>query len=385
MTNPGIENWKDIVPHDTERYIQNMKLFKNYMVALERVNGLEQIQIIKKLDKSVHYINFDDENYYVTLRSNSDYESNKLNYTYSALKTPQSVIEYDLQTGEKSTISQAQVLGYNPNDYISERIWATASDGRSIPISMVYKRGIKRDGSNPMVLYAYGSYGNTSTSRPAFNTNHLPLLNRGFIYAIAHVRGGGYLGREWYEEGRLLNKRNTFTDYITCAEHLISEKYTSSNTLIAKGLSAGGLLMGAIANMKPAIFKGVIANVPFVDVVTNQLDETIPLAAVEYQEWGNSNIKEEYEYMLTYSPYDNVTAQDYPHLLVTTGYHDSQVQYFEPAKWVAKLRSVKTDSNILLFTTNMSGGHSGGAGRYDNLHDLAFEYAFIFKILEKKP
>ena len=381
ITNPGINNWKDIVPPNPERFIQSMRLYKDYIVALERVNGLEQIRIVNKSDKSVHYIDFDDENYYVTLKSNPDYESNKLCYTYSSLKTPASIMEYDLQTNVQSIISQTQVPGYNPDDYASERVWATADDGKRIPISLVYKKGIIRDGSNPMLLYAYGSYGNVATSRPAFNTNHLPLLNRGFIYAIAHVRGGGYLGREWYEGGRLLNKRNTFTDFIACAEYLIAEKYTSSNVLIARGISAGGLLMGAIANMKPALFKGIIANVPFVDVVTTQLDETIPLAAVEYQEWGNAHIKEEYEYMLSYSPYDNVSAQDYPAMLVTTGYHDSQVQYFEPAKWVAKLRAFKTDRNLLLFTTNMSGGHSGGAGRYDSLQDLAFGYAFIFKIL----
>jgi len=271
------------------------------------------------------------------------------------------------------------VGGYNPDDYQSERLWATAADGTQIPMSMVYKKGLKKNGKNPTLLYAYGSYG--SSMSPRFSSVRVSLLDRGFVYALAHIRGGQEMGRYWYENGKLLKKINTFTDFNDCAEFLISSKYTSPEYLFAQGGSAGGLLMGAIYNMRPDLYKGVIANVPFVDVVTTMLDETIPLTTGEYDEWGNPNIKEYYDYMLSYSPYDNVVAKDYPSMLVTTGLHDSQVQYFEPAKWVAKLRELKTDDNILLLDTDMEAGHGGASGRFARYKRTALEYAFLLFLL----
>ena len=291
-----------------------------------------------------------------------------------------SVIDYNMRTSEKQVMKEQQVLGgtFDKENYTSERLWATATDGTQIPISIVYRKGIKRDGSSPLLLYGYGSYG--ITIEPSFSTTRLSLLDRGFIFAIAHIRGGEYLGRPWYEAGKLLHKKNTFTDFIDCAKYLIGNQYTSAAHLYAMGGSAGGLLMGAVINQAPELFHGVVANVPFVDVVTTMLDEEIPLTTGEYDEWGNPHQKEYYHYMLSYSPYDNVCAQEYPNLLVLTGYHDSQVQYWEPAKWVAKLRELKTDNNSLLFYTDMSSGHSGASGRYESLKEIAREYAFLFDL-----
>ena len=296
------------------------------------------------------------------------------------MTTPYSVIDYNMRTGDKEVKKQQQVLGgkFSEENYESRRLWATAADGTQIPISLVYRKGIKCDGSNPLLLYGYGSYG--ITIEPSFSTTRLSLLDRGFIFAIAHIRGGEYLGRPWYEAGKLLHKKNTFTDFIDCAKYLIASQYTSAAHLYAMGGSAGGLLMGAVINQAPELFHGVVANVPFVDVVTTMLDDSIPLTTGEYDEWGNPNDKQYYDYMKSYSPYDNVCAQTYPNLLVLTGYHDSQVQYWEPAKWVAKLRELKTDDNLLLFYTDMSSGHSGASGRYESLKEIAREYAFLLDL-----
>ena len=296
------------------------------------------------------------------------------------MATPASVIEFNMQTKEKKILKEQEVLGgkFDKNNYIEERIWANATDGTKVPISIVYRKGIQKNGKNPLLLYAYGSYGYTIT--PYFSTTRLTLLDRGFIYAIAHIRGGEYLGRKWYEDGKLLNKKNTFTDFIDCSKYLIKEKYTSNEHLFAEGGSAGGLLMGAVVNMNPELYKGVIASVPFVDVVTTMLDESIPLTTGEYDEWGNPNDKQYYDYMLSYSPYDQVKKQNYPNMYVSTGLHDSQVQYWEPAKWVAKLRELKTDNNQLFLDTNMDAGHGGASGRFESLKEVAKEYAFLFDL-----
>ncbi len=301
-------------------------------------------------------------------------------YSYSSLTTPNSVYDYNMKTGEKILMKQDEILGgFNPANYKSERLFATATDGSKIPISLVYRKDKKKSEGNPLLLYGYGSYG--ITTNPYFNSTVLSLVDRGFIYAIAHIRGGEEMGRYWYEDGKLFKKKNTFTDFINCGEYLTKEGYTSSNKLFAEGRSAGGLLMGAVTNMAPDLFKGIIAVVPFVDVVTTMLDESIPLTTGEYDEWGNPNQKDYYDYMLSYSPYDNVETKNYPNLLVMTGLHDSQVQYWEPAKWVAKLRELKTDDNLLLLKTNMDAGHSGSSGRFRRYKEFALEYAFILKLV----
>jgi oligopeptidase B len=294
--------------------------------------------------------------------------------------TPSSVIDFNMKTKEKEVKKEQQVLGgkFDKKNYIEERVWATAQDGTKIPISMVYKKDLKKDGKNPLLLYAYGSYG--ATMDPYFSSTRLSLLDRGFVYAIAHIRGGEDMGRPWYENGKLLHKKNTFTDFVDCSKFVIAEKYTSPEHLYAEGGSAGGLLMGAVVNMAPELYKGVIAQVPFVDVITTMLDDTIPLTTGEYDEWGNPNEKEYYDYMKSYSPYDNVVAQKYPNMYVSTGLHDSQVQYWEPAKWVAKLRTVKTDNNVLFLDTNMDAGHGGASGRFEALKELAKEFSFLLDL-----
>jgi oligopeptidase B len=289
-------------------------------------------------------------------------------------------VEFDMETREKKLLKMQPIEDpdFSPDNYTSERVWATATDGKKIPISLIYKTDLKKPEGNPLLQYGYGSYG--ATIDPYFSISRLSLLERGFVFAIAHVRGGEYLGREWYEDGKMFSKRNTFTDFIACSKFLIDEKYTTADHLYASGGSAGGLLMGAIMNMAPELYAGIISAVPFVDVVTTMLDDTIPLTTGEYDEWGNPNLKESYEYMLSYSPYDQVKAQEYPNLLVTTGYHDSQVQYWEPAKWVAKLRELKTDSRQILFKTDMDSGHSGASGRYDALKEVAIDFAFLLDL-----
>ncbi|MFD1096049.1 S9 family peptidase [Salegentibacter chungangensis] len=374
------EHWVDVIPHREDYLLEDIDIFKKYLVVSERNNGLNKIRIIRWDNSGEHYIPFDNETYTAYTSINPAFDTDILRYTYNSLTTPTSVVDYNMETKEKTVLKEQEVLGgkFNKENYTSERIWATAEDGTKIPVSLVYRKGIKLDGTNPLLQYAYGSYG--STIDPYFSTVRLSLLDRGFIYAIAHIRGGEYLGRNWYEDGKLFSKCNTFTDYIDVSKYLIEQKYTSPDHLYAMGGSAGGLLMGAVVNMAPELYNGVIAAVPFVDVVTTMLDDSIPLTTGEYDEWGNPNNKEYYDYMMSYSPYDNVVAQDYPNMLVTTGLHDSQVQYWEPAKWVAKLRELKTDNNILLFHTNMEAGHGGASGRFEALREVAEEYAFLLDL-----
>ena len=375
----GKEHWKEVFPHREDVLFENFEIFNDYLVADERTNGLTQLKVINLADNSWHYIDFKEQAYSAWISVNPEVNTRILRFGYSSLTTPNSIYDYDMETREAKLMKQEEVVGsFSPEDYFSERIYGETSDGKKIPISLVYRKGIKKNGNNPLLLYGYGSYG--YTIEPSFNSELLSLLDRGFIYAIAHVRGGQIFGRKWYDDGKLLNKKNTFADFNACAEYLISEKYTSNNKLFAYGGSAGGLLIGAVINMKPELYRGVIASVPFVDVVTTMLDESIPLTTSEYDEWGNPNDKMYYEYMLSYSPYDNVMPGNYPAMLVTTGFYDSQVQYWEPLKWVAKLRDVKRDNNILLLYTNMDTGHTGASGRFRQHKETALKYAFLFKL-----
>ena len=333
--------------------------------------------------KTSHYIQFPEKVYTVTAGRNDVYNSNILRFHYESLTTSDSVYDYNMDTKESELKKQYEVLGnYNSENYQSERIYAKAEDGTMVPISLFYKKGLKKDGNNPLYLYGYGSY--EICIDPDFSSSRLSLVDRGFIYAIAHIRGGGELGRKWYEDGKLLNKKNTFSDFITCGEHLVKNKYTSSKKMVAYGGSAGGLLMGAVANMRPDLFHAQIADVPFLDSINTMMDETLPLTVIEYDEWGNPNDKKSFDYMKSYSPYENVEAKDYPHLLVLAGLNDPRVSYWEPAKWVSRLRDKKTDNNILLLKTNMGAGHSGPSGRYDYLKDIAFEYSFIIDLFGLK-
>lgn len=379
ISTPGKENWVDVIPHRPDVLLEDFDLFSSYLVTQERSQGLTQIQI-KPWEGEGHKLQFDDETYTAWISTNPEFETDWLRFGYNSLTTPSSVVDYHMLSREKTLLKQQEVVGgYDPGEFHSERIWAKAHDDTLVPISLVYKKALfAKNGKNPLLLYSYGSYGYSMDAY--FSSNRLSLLNRGFVFAIAHIRGGEDMGRHWYEEGKMLKKKNTFTDFISCAEHLIAQNYTSPPHLYAMGGSAGGLLMGAVINMKPELFKGVIANVPFVDVVTTMLDESIPLTTGEFQEWGNPKHQEYYEYMLSYSPYDNVEAKEYPNLLVTSGLHDSQVQYWEPTKWVAKLRDLKTDSNLLLLYTNMEAGHGGASGRFNALKELALEYAFLLML-----
>ncbi|MBN1182010.1 MAG: S9 family peptidase [Bacteroidales bacterium] len=374
------ENWVEVLPHRADVLLEDVVIFNQYMVVNERIKGLSNLRVISWADGSEHYLDFGEETYSAWTTNNREFDTDWLRYGYTSLTTPNSTFDYNMKTKEKKLLKQQEVVGgYEASDYQAKRLYTMSRDGIEIPISLVYKKGIALDGSNPLFLYAYGSYG--SSTDAYFSYSRLSLLDRGFIYAIAHVRGGEELGRQWYEDGKLLNKKNTFTDFIDCGEYLVSQKYTNPDKLFAYGGSAGGLLIGAVVNMRPDLFKGVIAAVPFVDVLTTMLDENIPLTTGEYDEWGNPNIKEYYDYIKSYSPYDNVEAKDYPNILVTTGLHDSQVQYWEPAKWVAKLRDMKTDNNILLLYTNMDAGHGGASGRFKVHKETAMEYAFFLKLL----
>jgi oligopeptidase B len=376
----SMENWSELIPHRKEVLLEGIEIFKDYLVVEERSNGLNKIQIRPWNAGESYYLPFESETYTAYTTTNVDFDTEILRFGYQSLTTPSSVMDFNMRTKEKKVLKEQEVLGgkFDKKNYVEERIWAKAEDGTKIPISMVYRKGMKKDGKNPLLLYAYGSYG--STMDPTFSSTRLSLLDRGFIYAIAHVRGGEDLGREWYENGKLLKKKNTFTDFIDCSKYVIAQKYTSAKHLYAEGGSAGGLLMGAIVNMAPELYNGVIAQVPFVDVVTTMLDDSIPLTTGEYDEWGNPNDKVYYDYMLSYSPYDQVKAQDYPNMYVSTGLHDSQVQYWEPAKWVAKLRAMKTDKNVLYLDTNMDAGHGGASGRFEALKELAKEFAFLLDL-----
>ncbi|MDH1881145.1 S9 family peptidase [Empedobacter sp. GD03797] len=373
------ENWIDVIPHREETLIEGFEIFKNYLVIEERTNGLLQMNI-KAWDNSTdYYLPFNEETYTANVGTNPDFDTDILRYGYTSLTTPSSVIDFNMNDKTFEIKKEQVVIGdFDKENYISERIWAKARDGEMIPISLVRRKDTPLSANTPLLLYAYGSYG--YTIEPYFSSVRLSLLDRGFIYAIAHIRGGQYLGREWYEDGKMLEKKNTFFDYIDAAKYLIQQNYTSSQHLYAMGGSAGGLLMGAVINYEPTLFNGVIAQVPFVDVVTTMLDDSIPLTTGEYDEWGNPNEKEYYDYMKSYSPYDNVKAKAYPNLYVSTGLHDSQVQYWEPAKWVAKLRDLKTDDNILLLDTNMDTGHGGASGRFESLKEDAKEDAFLFML-----
>ena len=374
------EHWEDVIPHRDDVLLEYFDVFRDYLVVVERRDGLLNIRIRPWSGEAEHYIDFGEPAYRAYLSANPEIDTRVLRYGYTSLTTPNSVYDYDMETREKVLLKREEVLGgFDPNDYVTERVYAPARDGVRVPVSIVYRKGVQKNGDNPLLLYAYGSYG--STIDASFSSARLSLIDRGFVYAIAHVRGGEDLGRQWYEDGKLLKKKNTFTDFIDVAEYLIEQGYTSPELLFARGGSAGGLLMGAIANMRPDLFKGVIALVPWVDVVTTMLDPSIPLTTSEYDEWGDPNEEEYYWYMLSYSPYDNVEAKDYPNLLVTTGLRDSQVQYFEPAKWVAKLRAMKTDDNLLILKTNMGAGHGGASGRYDRYREIAFRYAFMLDLL----
>ena len=374
------ENWTEVIPHREDVLLQGFEIFNNFLVVSERKDGLIHLRIIKWGDKIEHYLDFGEETYSAHISNNPEFDTDLLRYRYSSLTTPGSTFDYDMNTREKELLKQQEVLGdFDPNNYHAERLYATAKDGTRVPISLVYRKGLEKNGDNPLLLYGYGSYG--ASMNASFSSVRLSLLDRGFVYAIAHIRGGQEMGRYWYEEGKLLKKKNTFTDFITCAEHLVAEEITNTEKLFAMGGSAGGLLMGAVVNMRPDLFKGIITGVPWVDVITTMLDPSIPLTTSEYDEWGNPNDKEYYDYMLSYSPYDNVEAKDYPAMLVTTGLHDSQVQYFEPAKWVAKFRALKTDDNILLLHTNMEAGHGGVSGRFRRYKETALEYAFMLDLI----
>jgi oligopeptidase B len=379
LSRPGMENWVEVIPHRDDVLFEDFEIFNDFLVVEERQAGLTQIRVIRWTDKTEHSLDFGEPTYMASLGVNPEFDTDWLRYNYSSLTTPNSTYDHNMTTQEKKLMKQQEVLGgFQPENYRAERLSATASDGVKIPISLVYRKGLERNGDNPLLEYGYGSYG--ASMDPYFDSSVLSLLDRGFIYAIVHIRGGSEMGRAWYEDGKLLKKKNTFTDFIACAEHLIAERYTGPEKLFASGGSAGGLLMGAVVNMRPDLFKGVIAEVPYVDVITTMLDPSIPLTTGEYDEWGNPNLKEYYDYMLSYSPYDNVEAKNYPAMLVTTGLHDSQVQYWEPAKWVAKLRVLKTDQNPLLLYTNMDAGHGGASGRFRRYRETALQFAFLLDL-----
>ncbi len=371
------ENWVDVIAHREDVLLEDISIFKDFLVVEERTNGLNKIRIMYWDNSEDYYLPFEEETYSAGVYFNPEFDTNEIRYGYNSMTTPSSVIDFNVDTKAKEIKKEQQVLGgkFDKRNYISERLWAPAIDGTQIPISIVYHKNTKLSKDTPLLVYGYGSYGITIDA--GFSTTRLSLLDRGFAYAIAHVRGSEYLGRKWYENGKLLNKKNTFTDFIDCAKFLIEKKYTSKEHLFASGGSAGGLLMGAIINMNPDLFHGILASVPFVDIVTTMLDESLPLTTGEYDEWGNPNEKEYYDYMKSYSPYDNISKQGYPNMLITTGLNDSQVQYFEPAKWIAKLRELKTDKNILLMHTDMEAGHGGASGRFDSLKEVARDYSFI--------
>lgn len=381
VANPEMKFWEEVIPHRKNVLLEGFEIFRDYLVLEERTEGLLQIKIIENKTQKAHYLPFSDPAYAAYIGLNLEFDTEVLRYGYTSLTKPSSTFEYNMKEKTTQLLKQQEVLGgkFSTENYISERIWAPSRDGKNkIPVSLVYHKNTKKSAETPLLLYGYGSYGHTVDA--SFSNVRLSLLDRGFIYAIAHIRGGEYLGREWYEDGKMLHKKNTFYDFIDAAKYLVSNNYTSKKHLYAMGGSAGGLLMGAVMNFEPQLFNGIVAQVPFVDVVTTMLDEEIPLTTGEFDEWGNPKKKKYYDYMLSYSPYDNVEAKAYPNILITTGLHDSQVQYWEPAKWTAKLRELKTDSNILIFKTDMSSGHGGASGRFESLKEDALEFAFLFKL-----
>jgi oligopeptidase B len=373
------EHWREIIAHRDDVYLGDFELFRDYLVLEERVRGLTQIRIVPWSGEPGHYLEFDEPSYRANLNVNLQFDTSALRFEYTSMKTPLSIYDYDMSTRQKTLLKREEVLGgFDPDNYLTERLYAPAADGTLIPISLLYRKGIVKDGDNPLLLYGYGAYGFSIDA--SFSSPRLSLVDRGFIYAIAHIRGGQEMGRPWYDDGKLLRKKNTFNDFIACAEFVIGEKFTRPEKLFAMGRSAGGLLMGAISNMRPELFRGIVAEVPFVDAVTTMLDASIPLTTGEYDEWGDPNERGFYEYMLSYSPYDHVERKAYPAMLITAGLHDSQVQYWEPAKWVAKLRELKTDNNRLLLKTNMEAGHGGASGRFRRHRETAFSYVFLLDL-----
>ena len=379
------ERWKEIIPHRSNVLLEDIEIFKDHLVVNERENGLTRLRVIQWADNSEHYISFNDPTYAAWVSSNPEFDTTLLRYGYSSLTTPTAIYDYNLNNKDRTLKKQDEVLGgkFDSANYVSERIMAPSRDGKTqVPISIVYHKDYQKSGDEPLLLYGYGSYGNTID--PWFSSSRLSLLDRGFAFAIAHIRGGQEMGRSWYEDGKMLNKKNTFFDFIDSGQHLVNMGYTNTSHLYAQGGSAGGLLVGAVINMAPNLWNGAIAAVPFVDVVSTMLDETIPLTTFEFDEWGNPKDKEYYEYIKSYSPYDNVVAQDYPNLLITTGYWDSQVQYWEPAKWIAKLRDTKTDNNTLVMDCNMEVGHGGASGRFKRFKEVALSYAFLLDLENQK-
>jgi oligopeptidase B len=377
------ENWVDVIPHREDTLLEDFSIFKDYLVIEERTNGLNKIRI-KRWDKRAdYYLPFNEETYSAGVFGNPEFDTEIIRYAYNSFTTPNSVIDFNMNDQSKEVQKEQEVLGgeFHKENYKSERVWVTARDGKKVAISLVSHKDTALNENTPLLQYAYGSYGHTISD--SFSTTRLSLLDRGFVFAIAHIRGSEYLGREWYDDGKMFKKKNTFTDFIDCSKYLIDHKYTSAKHLYAMGGSAGGLLMGVIINMNPELYNGIIAAVPFVDVISTMLDDSIPLTTGEYDEWGNPNNKESYDYIKSYSPYDQVAAKEYPNMLVTTGFHDSQVQYWEPAKWVAKLRDLKTNTNLLLLDTNLDAGHGGASGRFEALKETAKEYTF-FLALENK-
>ncbi|MCA0238012.1 MAG: S9 family peptidase [Bacteroidetes bacterium] len=380
VSDPRRENWKDVLPHREDVLLDGLTVFKDYLVTAERKGGLSQIHVIRWSDHADHYIEVGEPSYSAMIDNNPEYDTHTLRYSFTSMKTPTTVVDYNMETRQKDVKKVAPVLGnFNADNYETEFAWATARDGVKVPISIMYKKGLNRDGSAPCYLTGYGSYG--FSYDPYFNRDKISLVDRGFVIAIAHIRGGMEMGFKWYEDGKMLKKMNTFNDFIDCSEFLIQEKYTSKDRLFAEGRSAGGLLMGAVSNMRPDLYKGIITGVPFVDVLTTMSDASIPLTTGEYSEWGNPAIKEQYEYMKQYSPYDNLKKGNYPNMLVLTSFSDSQVQYFEPAKYVARLRDLKTDDHVLLFKTNMTGSHGGSSGRFERLKERALEYAWMMGLM----
>lgn len=376
---PGKENWKELIPHRADVLLEGIEIFKEYLVVQERKNGLNEIRVIRWDDRSEYYMEFQDPTYSAYVGGSPEFDTKVMRYGYTSMTTPNSTYDFNLETKERVLLKQEEVIGdFSVDNYTSERLFATATDGTQVPISLVYKKGTEKGPNTPLLLYAYGSYG--SSMDPYFSSTRLSLLDRGFVFAIAHIRGGQEMGREWYENGKLLKKKNTFTDFIDCGEFLIKQGYTSKDHLYAMGGSAGGLLMGAVSNMRPDLWNGIVSQVPFVDVINTMLDESIPLTTGEFDEWGNPKDSTYYAYIKSYSPYDNIEAKEYPNMFVTTGYWDSQVQYWEPAKYVAKLRAMKTDNNMLIMYCNMETGHGGASGRFERYREVAMEYAFLFNL-----
>jgi oligopeptidase B len=380
LTQTTMDHWEEVIPHREDVLLEGVEMFRDFMVIDERKNGLTQLRIKRWDNTGEYYLPFEDAAYAAGVGANPDFNTDILRYGYSSMITPASTFDFNMVTQEKVLLKQQEVVGgYNSSEYACERLMVPVTDGTLVPVSLVYKKGFEKNGKAPLLLYAYGSYGYSLDA--GFSSGRLSLLDRGFVYAIAHIRGGQEMGRFWYDDGKLLKKKNTFTDFIDCGKYLVDQNYTSSQGLFAMGGSAGGLLMGAVANMAPQLFKGIVSAVPFVDVVTTMLDESIPLTTFEYDEWGNPNDKAFYDYMKSYSPIDNIESKEYPNILVTTGYWDSQVQYWEPAKYIAKLRAVKSDNNRLLFWCNMDAGHGGKSGRFEALKEVALEYAFMMDLV----